>query len=109
MPDSVVTLADEILKRLKLLTYATIGLFVVLALVFGFLLLRINSIAESNTEALCAFRHDKEQGVEQAEAYLKNHPEGFEDFSAEDIRQNIADEKQDIESLSALDCPPSTF
>jgi hypothetical protein len=64
----------------------------------------VDQIADTNQQALCAFRHDVEARVVSSEQFLQDHPNGIPGISPAMIRQSLAAQRQTVDSLSILEC-----
>lgn len=102
---------NELRKALKLLTAATIAVYIALAGlgVIGWIdasnkRTDIEQLAEETNTALCKFRAGLENQVAGSEDFLKENPQGIPGLSAEAIQASIDRQRTTIKSLSDLDC-----
>lgn len=103
---------DEIQKAIRVLTYATIGLFIVLIIVIvvGFVVIAkqgsdLRAETDSTNAALCSFKNDLQSRVDQTETYLADHPEGFPGVPKGSLEASLKGQQSTLKSLSQLDCP----
>jgi hypothetical protein len=61
--------------------------------------------SQNNRDALCAYRADLTSRVQQGEAFLKTHPEGFAGISAAQIRVTLDNQKKIIKVFKIVECP----
>lgn len=98
---------NDLQRSLRVLVYATIGLYVVMALL-GFFVWDVAHDAKvqasTTNSSLCVLRADLEQRVESARDFIEKHPQGFEGVSVEDIQVSIDNQVRTINALSPLDC-----
>jgi hypothetical protein len=96
-------------RELKRQRHMIVGLVVaILALgVYGYVRLndRANEARDTHT-ALCIFRGDLQSRVDQTEAYLQEHPQGFPGVPKATLLQSLNGQKRTVTSLSILRCPP---
>lgn len=62
------------------------------------------ALAAANTRALCAFRHDLEQRVTDAQDFLRSHPHGFPGVTAAQIQVSITNQEATIHALRFINC-----
>lgn len=121
-PESVggPTVAVQLQNSLRNLMIATLILYIVTSvLAVGGVLFALNQnqktrdivadnkeLATSTTAALCTFRFDLQQRVDQSKEFLKENPEGIPGIPAETLRQTIEGQERTIASLDSLHCPP---
>jgi hypothetical protein len=111
--DSPRPIQNQILRSLKILTWATVVLYAGLTLAFTTSYLGIkhqqNQLAEvslSTTHALCTFRNDLATRITSSENFLKTHPDGFAGVPAPVIQNSIDNQQRTLDALSSLHCPP---
>lgn len=59
-------------------------------------------------QALCVFKHDLEQRVDQSKEFLRLHPNGIPGISASVIQNGIVNQQRTVTSLAVLSCPKET-
>lgn len=108
------TVAQSLQRGLRWLAAATVVLFLVVCAlgIAGYNELQqgqhdTEDLAVTTTGALCALRLDLQSRVDQAETFLKSHPNGFAGLSPEAIQQQVDGQKRTIATLSTLQCPPT--
>lgn len=112
-PEVVVENALGSLKsRLDQLILATVALFLVLILVtsLGWYIVidqrnDIKEVATRTNMALCTFRDDLQQRIDSSKKFLRDHPNGIQGITPEDIQRSIEGQQRTIDSLSILNCP----
>lgn len=105
------TVKDEIQQALKRLTIATVVAYALLAATmlggYGLSLhasAELRGVANRTNEALCTFRADLVRRVENAKAFLKEHPGGFGGITAYDLQRSIDNQQATINALRTLEC-----
>lgn len=101
-------IAEDIKRNLRLLTRATVGLYLVVIVVSGYLWYQNKTQGDRNTGALCALRQDLERRVAASEDFLSRNPHGFPGISAATLQKSITDQQRSIVALSGLHCAPAT-
>lgn len=99
--DPVAVMAS-IKRSLNVLIAATVVLYLA---GIGFVALYVVPQVHKANDALCTFRADLQQRVQQGQDFLEQHPEGFGDFGPAQIRANIANQSRTVAALAVLDCP----
>jgi hypothetical protein len=61
-------------------------------------------LSSRTTNALCAFRGDLEQQVEQSKTFLLKHPHGALGYTPKQIRDAQRNRQRTIDALSSLSC-----
>lgn len=103
--------ANEIIRRLRLLTVAVL---VCLALCIGIGVfaitqsIQVGEDADRTTGALCALRVDLQSRVDQTETFLLSHPSGFAGIPRATLNQSLEGQKRTIAALRTLQCPPDS-
>lgn len=64
-------------------------------------------IAEQNRTGLCLIREEAEDRIAQTNEFLKEHPEGLDGISADQIRRGTRQAVQTQQALKDLDCEGS--
>ena len=110
---------QQLLKSIRLLTIATIGLFLAigtLALV-GFLDSRhqardikrsgerVEEIAENNLAGLCALRADIQRRYDAGVEFLRENPDGIPGLSPETLQRSLDGQRATLDALDVIDCP----
>ena len=105
------SISGELSRGLRLLTVATVVLYLALATVgfVGYLdgarrRAEIAELADSTHSALCVFVDDLERRVETSQQFLKDNPDGIPGFSDEAIQTSIDNQLRTIDTLSGLGC-----
>jgi hypothetical protein len=93
MPEANQSLGDTLLRRLKLLTIATVVVYFVVA-----------ALAVSSLHSLCTLRGDLEARVVEGQKFLNQHPKGFAGFTADAIKLNLENAERSVNSLSVTPC-----
>jgi hypothetical protein len=106
-----VKVLKQILDAQKRMTHATVVLYLALAMFGGVAwtirahdVSRVDQIANTNQQALCAFRYDVEQRVASSEQFLQDHPNGIPGISPAAIRSSLQAQRHTVEALSILEC-----
>lgn len=94
------TTAVRIQKALRNLIIVTVLLGLAIVGTVGY----IYSVADANNKALCAFRGDVQDRVDQTAQYLHDHPHGTKLISTADLQRSLDNSKRTVQSLSNLDC-----
>jgi hypothetical protein len=109
--NGAVRVLGQILRVQRLMTWLTVTLFVLLALFGGVVwtirsgdVERINQIANTNQQALCAFRGDVQARVLTSVQFLEEHPNGIPGISPAVIREGLQAQRQTVEALAVLNC-----
>ena len=104
-------LRDELQRTLRLLTVATVVLYLVLAGlgIAGYIdtahrRAEIREIARSTNSALCALRGDLHRRVQNAVEFLEKNPGGVDGITPAVIRQGIQSQRSAIDALKVIDC-----
>jgi hypothetical protein len=97
------SIGQTILKRLRVLTWATVVVAAMLIGVVGYVYVH----QSRTTDALCTFKRDLVQRRQQSQNFLKAHPKGAFGFSPAQIQQGIDNYGRTVDSLSPLHCPPT--
>ena len=107
-------LRDELKRTFRLLTVATVVLYLALAGLglVGYIdathrRAEIQEIALSTNTALCALRADLHRRVQNAVEFLEKNPEGFPGIPPAVIRQDIQSQRSAIDALKVIDCGAS--
>jgi len=105
------SISGELNRGLRVLTVATVVLYLVLATigVVGYLdgahrRAEIAELADKTHAALCVFVDDLERRVEISEQFLKDNPNGIPGISDETIQTSIDNQLRTIDTLSGLGC-----
>ena len=105
------SISGELNRGLRVLTVATVVLYLVLATigVVGYLdgahrRAEIAKVALETHSALCVFVDDLERRVETSEQFLKDNPDGIPGISNETIQTSINNQLLTIDSLRGLGC-----
>ena len=61
--------------------------------------------SSSTRHALCALRADVQSRVDQGDALLASHPNGFAGISPATLTSSIGNSKRTVQALSSLSCP----
>lgn len=102
---------EQLTTTLRRLVVATVGLYVVIILLIGFVWFDganrsedIARVATSTNHALCVLRTDLERRVSDSITFLADHPNGIPGISAETIQQSITNQQRTIDALADLEC-----
>jgi hypothetical protein len=107
-------IASQLRRQLRWLTYATLVLYLAMALLAG--LAWRDSIAKSRalqketvttTTALCILRDDMEARVNATLTFLAKHPTGAFGLTAAEIAASVAGDQHTVTALASLNCPPT--
>jgi hypothetical protein len=108
-----IVLQDELKRALRWLTVAVVVMYLVMAIIGGGLFIsanhqraEISTVNARTSDALCALVHDIERRIAGAQDFLDKNPEGSTAIPAVLIRQTIQNQRQTLEALSPLNCPP---
>jgi hypothetical protein len=96
-PNSIV---GPILRQIKILTTATVVLYVILLLVGGAALMT----ASRNQGALCELRSDLDRRITLSENLLNRHPNGIAGLTPLEVRTSIANQRRTVVALGGLNC-----
>jgi hypothetical protein len=103
------TVGEDILRRLNILTIATIGLYLItiaLVVYLFFAAARDRTTIRKTNSALCTLRKDLQSRVAVSEQFLKDNPHGSSGITPAVLHNSIKAQRSTIESLSILRCPP---
>jgi hypothetical protein len=92
--------ADSIKRSLRVLTAATVVLYIVV----GGLSIWTYRDSHSNRDALCALRADLQARIQTSTTFLVEHPEGVAGIPAKTIRDGIINQQRTVNALSGLSC-----
>lgn len=102
---------EELTGTLRRLVWATVVLYVVLALLVGFVWISgvqqrddIAQSANSTNQALCVLRADLEVRVADSIKFLADHPNGIPGIPVASIQQSIENQQRTVDALSGLEC-----
>lgn len=97
--EEVATVLDTTLRRLVI---ATVVLY--LAMIgTGYY---VYTVAQGNTEGLCALRNDAQSRVDQTELFLKENPKGIPGVSLQQLKRSTENSKRTVQALKSVRCPP---
>lgn len=65
---------------------------------------RIDQLAHSTNQALCALKLNHQRSYDNTLAFLKAHPEGVAGISRADIERSLAAHRETLTALRDLDC-----
>lgn len=99
--------AEDLRRRLRLLTRSTLALTLSVILVAGYGLYALKVQSDRSTSALCALRADLERRVAASEDFLSRNPKGFPGISSAVLQKSIVDQQRTIVALAGLHCPPT--
>lgn len=68
---------------------------------------RLADTTTRTNDALCTFRADVQQRVDNTEGFLIEHPQGIPGVPAATLRQSLVGQRRTVTALSGLPCPPS--
>lgn len=103
LQNSARTVAEDLQRALRLLTAATIVLYLICIGVA----VKVYTDSRSTTDALCTLRTDLVKRVNSSRNFLKDHPNGVSGISPKVIIDGIDNQQRSIEALKGLDCPPT--
>lgn len=99
---------------LRKLTWAVVGMYVILIAVGTFFYFELTDLATSTAittttqnQALCTLRADLQQRVDSSLKFLRHHPEGFAGIPPSTIKEGIENQQRTIKALSPLVCEES--
>lgn len=92
--------AAEVKKALRRLTIGIAILYIGMLGTAGWVYMN----SQSNTDALCALRNDLQERVDNSEAFIEKHPNGFAGISPREIKDGINGQKRTIKALSGISC-----
>lgn len=111
MPDKDPAIREQLLHSIKMLTRATIALFISILLVTSLGFYEANrerEALEKETErtvsALCAFTHDLQVRYDNGVKFLEDNPEGIPGLSAEFIQNQLNNQQRTLTALGGLPC-----
>lgn len=102
LQNSARTIAEDLQRALRVLTVATIVLYLICIGVA----VKVYTDNRSTTDALCTLRTDLVKRVASSQNFLKEHPDGIPGISPKVIIDGIDNQQRSIEALSGLHCPP---
>lgn len=91
---------EQIRTRIRWLLIGTAFLYVVV----GYVSIYAYNTAQTNTDALCAFRADLQDRVQSSQAFLRDHPQGFAGIPAATIKTSLDGQVRTIHVLRDLPC-----
>jgi hypothetical protein len=95
-----VKLLREIRRSQKRQRNSQVVLYLVLTVVVGYIFIT----TQRTHDALCTLRADLQTRVSQSELFLADHPQGAFGFTPTQIRQQIQNQQNTIDSLEPLHC-----
>lgn len=111
MPDKDPDIRAQILHSIKLLSRATIVLYLSVVLVagLGFWSAQQQRKAlaretEKTVMALCTFRADLQRRYEAGVDFLRENPDGIPGITAEDLQRSLDNQKSTLDALEGLPC-----
>ena len=111
MPTTLPPVAAQLKRELRLVSIATVVLYVVVLATLVFVWFDSKSTDATlrretvrTTNALCTFREDLARRARETQNFLAEHPEGIPGISANTLRQSVINQQQTVNALQDLDC-----
>ena len=110
---------QQLLKSIRLLTIATVGLFLAIGLLATVAFLdsrhqardieqqaeRVEEIAENNLAGLCALRADIQRRYDSGVEFLRENPDGIPGLSRETLLRSLDGQRATLKALDIIECP----
>lgn len=93
-------------RSFKVLLAAALLMAAAAIFLSALLFTRLADTTTRTNDALCTFRADVQQRLDNTEAFLADHPQGIPGVPTATLRQSLDAQRRTVKALGGLPCPP---